>query len=251
MPRRPVDGSANSLACRWSMLHSKTGDLRLTSGSIWCMRQPRGNGSTRRAAISTPLTRCDAAGISPCGQPGTRFPGPSTLLHRDPADLRPDWRGPSLLAAARTDTRTANRARNGSVWPFRVNSAASLPMVVSLRRRSLYRLAEHIFRPHRDGAIQTEASLPQDPIPPPAAARRTAHPPLGGDTYRRATASISLGYPKTNSGWNLVAIRRIPSCQSTVVPPISSCMRVTSHGTPPRAWSDSSNTGVTPTSEPR
>ena len=58
-------------------------------------------------------------------------------------------------------------------------------------------------------------------------------------------------YELTSSGWNLAAIRRTPSCQSTVVPPMSSCVQVTSVGLPRRACSLSSKSGSLPTSEPR
>ena len=70
---------------------------------------------------------------------------------------------------------------------------------------------------------------------------------------RRLHTRLVAGAPHepTSSGWNLAAIRRSPSCQSTVVPPMSSCIRVTSVGSPRSACSLSSNTGSLPTSEPR
>ena len=41
-----------------------------------------------------------------------------------------------------------------------------------------------------------------------------------------------VNYWLTSSGWNVAAIRRIPSRQSTVVVPIKSCILVTSNGFP-------------------
>ena len=97
------------------------------------------------------------------------------------------------------------------------------------KRKHLYHKIRFLLRQRPDGQLT-------------ATGRR--HLPSGA-------ALISLGYPKTNSGWNLVAIRRIPSCQSTVVPPMSSCIRVTSVGPPRSACALSSKTGSLPTSEPR
>ena len=59
------------------------------------------------------------------------------------------------------------------------------------------------------------------------------------------------GSATTSSGWKFATIRRIPSRQSTLVPPTSSCIRVKSTGPPRSACPLSWNAGTRPTNEPR